>query len=98
MPKIEYRSGFPWSPVDALHNYVGAPDQARFPGYFSVDARVGKDFKVNEKYTVRFAVSGSNLTDHFNPVSIHSNFADPAYGVFFGESRRRYTADFDVIF
>ena len=98
MPKIEYRSGFPWSTVDALQSYVGAPDQARFPGYFSVDARVSKDFKVNEKYTVRFAVSGSNLTDHFNPVSVHSNLADPAYGVFFGEYRRRYTADFDVIF
>ncbi len=98
MPKIEYRTGFPWSPVDVLQNYVGTPNQARFPNYLSVDARVNKDFKVTDKYTLRIGISGSNLTDHFNPVSVHSNTADPAYGIFFGEYRRRYTADFDVIF
>jgi hypothetical protein len=98
MPKAEFRSGLPWSSVDVFQNYFGAPNRARFPGYFSADARVSKDFRVSEKYTFRISVSGSNLTDHFNPVSIHTNIADPAYGVFFGEYRRRYTADFDVVF
>jgi hypothetical protein len=98
MPKVEFRSGLPWSAVNVFQNYVGTPNQNRFPDYLSVDLRVSKDFRVSDKYTVRFAVSGSNLTDHFNPVSIHVNTADPAYGVFFGEFRRRYTADFDVIF
>ncbi len=98
MPKVEFRSGLPWSAVNVFQNYVGVPNQNRFPDYFSVDLRVSRDFKVSDKYTLRFAVSGSNLTDHFNPVSIHVNTADPAYGVFFGEFRRRYTADFDVIF
>ena len=42
--------------------------------------------------------AGANLTDHFNPVSAHTNVADPQYGVFFGQYRRRFTADFDVIF
>jgi hypothetical protein len=98
MPKVEFRSGLPWSAVNVFQNYVGVPNQNRFPDYLSVDLRLSKDFKVSDKYTLRFAVSGSNLTDHFNPVSIHVNTADPAYGVFFGEFRRRYTADFDVIF
>ena len=69
---------------------------ARFPNFFSLDARVTKDVKVTDKYTFRFGVSGSNLTDHFNPISVHANTSDPAYGIFFGEYRRRYTADFDV--
>lgn len=98
MPRIEYRSGFPWSAVDAMQNYVGVPDTRRFPGYLSADAKVTRDFKVSDKYTVRIGVTGSNLTNHFNPVSVHSNTADPAYGVYFGEYRRRYTVDFDVIF
>lgn len=98
MPKAEYRSGMPWSSLDVMQNYAGAPNSQRFPNYFSLDARISKDFKVNDKYSVRFAISGSNLTNHFNPVSIHSNIADPVYGVFFGEYRRRYTADFDVLF
>ncbi len=98
MPKVEFRSGLPWSPLNVFQTYAGAPDQARFPPYLSVDLRVNKDFRVSDKYTLRIGVSGSNLTDHFNPVSIHTNIADPAYGVFFGEYRRRYTADFDVLF
>ena len=98
MPKVEYRSGFPWSSFDAAQQYVGVPNSSRFPASFSVDARVTKDFKVNDKYSVRFGVSGSNLTNHFNPISVHANIADPVYGLFFGEYHRRYTADFDVLF
>ena len=98
MPKVEYRTGFPYSSLDARQQYVGLPNQSRFPGYLSVDARISKDVKVSDKYTLRFSIVGSNLTDHFNPISVHANTADPLYGLFFGEYRRRYTADFDVIF
>jgi len=98
MPKVEYRSGFPWSPLNQAQQYVGIPNQSRFPDSFSVDARVTKDFKVTDKYSFRFGVSGSNLTNHFNPISVHANTGDPAYGLFFGEYHRRYTADFDVLF
>jgi hypothetical protein len=98
MPKVEYRSGFPWSSYDAAQQYAGLPESARFPARFSMDARVTKDIKVTDKYSFRFGVSGSNLTNHFNPISVHANIADPAYGIFFGEYHRRYTADFDVLF
>ncbi len=98
MPKVEYRTGFPYSALDQRQQYVYLPNQSRFPSYLSVDARISKDVKVSEKYTFRFSIIGSNLTDHFNPISVHANTADPLYGVFFGEYRRRYTADFDVIF
>ena len=98
MPKLEYRTGFPYSSLDVRQQYVGFPNQSRFPGYLSVDARVSKDFKVSERYSLRFSISGFNLTDHFNSVSVHANIADPQYGVFFGQYRRRFTADFDVIF
>jgi hypothetical protein len=54
--------------------------------------------KVSPKYTVRLSVSGYNLTNHFNPEAFHNNVADPAYGLFFGQRGRRFTADFDVIF
>jgi hypothetical protein len=36
--------------------------------------------------------------DHFNPEAVHANIADPAYGFFFGQRTRRYTADFDIVF
>jgi hypothetical protein len=97
-PLIEYRSGFPYSALDAAQNWVGTPNANRFPDFVSVDARFSKDLKVNPKYTVRLSVSSYNLTNHFNPEAVHTNVADPAYGFFFGQRGRRFTADFDVIF
>ena len=53
---------------------------------------------MNPKYAVRLSVSSYNLTDHFNPEAVHWNVNDPAYGLFFGQRGRRFTADFDVLF
>ena len=97
-PVVEYRTGFPYLVTDVAQNYAALPYSNRFPAFFSIDSRVSKDFKVNPKYTVRLSVSAYNLTDHFNPEAVHGNTADPAYGFFFGQRSRRYTADFDVIF
>jgi carboxypeptidase family protein len=97
-PLIEFRSGFPYAMTDAYQNYVGVPNAQRFPTFVSVDSRFSKDVKMNSKYTVRLSVSSYNLTNHFNPEAIHNNVADPAFGLFFGQRGRRFTADFDVIF
>ena len=100
LPVLEYRNGFRYARVDALGDYVGMPfgDRTRFPNFFSADARILKDVKVNPKYTLRFSVSGFNLTNHFNALNVHANTADPEYGVFFGNYHLRYRADFDVLF
>ena len=97
-PVFEYRNGFPYSVVDGQQRYVGVPNSQRFPNFLSADARVWRDFKVSPKYSVRLSVSGFNLTNHFNPEATHWNTADSAYGLFFGDRHRRFTADFDVLF
>jgi len=97
-PMVEWRNGFPYASVDAAQNYVGIPNQTRFGDFFSLDSRVSKDIKVNDKYSLRLSVSGFNVTNHFNPLQVHSNIDDPAYGVFFGNHKRRFRLDFDVIF
>jgi carboxypeptidase family protein/TonB-dependent receptor-like protein len=97
-PMIEWRNGFPYASTDVLQNYVGIPNQTRFPDFLSLDSRVSKDFKVNDKYSLRFSVSGFNVTNHFNPLQVHSNIDDPVYGSFFGNHKRRLRLDFDVIF
>jgi hypothetical protein len=95
---LEYRNGFPYSILDAAQNYVGTPNENRYPNFFALDARVSKDIKVHPKYSIRLSISGFNLTNHFNPESLHNNIADPLYGVFFGQRERKFTADFDVLF
>uniref|UniRef100_Q01SF8 TonB-dependent transporter Oar-like beta-barrel domain-containing protein n=1 Tax=Solibacter usitatus (strain Ellin6076) TaxID=234267 RepID=Q01SF8_SOLUE len=97
-PVIEYRSGFPYITTDAAQNYFGQPNDRRFPRFFSLDSRLSKDFQVTKSYAVRLAVSGFNLTNHFNPEAVHANIADPAFGYFFGHRGRRFTLDFDVLF
>lgn len=97
-PMIEWRDGFPYASTDVMQNYVGVPNQTRFPDFLSLDSRVSKDFRINDKYALRFSVSGFNVTNHFNPLQVHSNVDDPVYGSFFGTHKRRLRLDFDVIF
>jgi hypothetical protein len=99
-PKIEWRSGFPYHSFDVYQNYIetSKAENARFPGYFDMDARVAKDIKMNSKYTLRPSISINNLTNHFNGLEVHSNIADPQYGQFFGSYNRRMRVDFDLVF
>jgi hypothetical protein len=97
-PMLEWRNGFPYSTTNVAQDYVGLPNTTRFPQFYSLDSRVSKDFKLSDKYSVRFSVSGFNLTNHFNPLDVHSNIDDFRYGVFFGNHKRRFRLDFDVIF
>jgi hypothetical protein len=41
---------------------------------------------------------GLNLTNHFNPIAVHSNIGDPQFGTFFGVYKRQFKLDFDVLF
>jgi hypothetical protein len=97
-PLAEFRNGFTYSVLDKAQNFVGLPNTSRYPAFYSVDARLSKDIKLSDKYTVRLSLSGFNLTDHFNPTAVHYNIADPQFGLFFGSYQRKFTVDFDVIF
>ncbi len=100
MPLVEFRTGFPFARLDALQNYAGIPysDSTRFPDFFSADARVIKNFKVNSKYTLRVSLTGLNVSNRFNALAVHNNIADPQYETFFGNYHRRYRFDFEVLF
>ena len=97
-PMIEWRNGFPFAPIDAAQDYVGIPNGKRYPNFLSLDSRVSKDIKLSDKYSLRFSVSAFNVSNHFNPIQVHPNIDDSAYGVFFGSHKRRFRVDFDVIF
>jgi hypothetical protein len=97
-PIAEFRSGFPYAITDAHQAYVGQPYSSSYPTFFSLDSRISKDVKVNPRYSVRFSVSSFNMTNHWNPDSVFGNTSAPEYGLFFGQHKRRFQADFDVIF
>ncbi len=98
-PHIEYRNGFPYQPTNVYQQWVPMiGPQYRYPNYFSLDMRVSKDVQVNLQHAVRLSLTVRNLTNHFNPLEVHSNFADPQYGTFFGNYDRKFLFDFDFLF
>ncbi len=100
IPKLEYRNGFPYQPVDVFQQYISSVSgpQYRFPRYFALDVRVSKDIQVTAKHAVRLSLTFLNLTNHFNPLEVHSNVADPLYGTFFGNYNRKVLLDFDFLY
>ena len=98
-PHIEWRNGFPYQSVNVLQQYFSARtgSQPRFPRYFSFDLLVSKDFQITKKHTIRISLPMTNLTNHFNPLEVHSNIADPYYGYFFGNYPRKILLDFDFL-
>ncbi len=97
-PIIEYRSGFPFSEVDVRQNFVGEANSRRFPNFLSFDSRLTRQFQITPKYAARFALSGFNMTNHFNALDVHRNILDPRFGIIFGNMQRFFRLDFDVIF
>jgi len=111
-PLVEWRTGLPYAVFDEGQNYFGQPfsDKTRFPKFFSLDARFIREFGINEAVksmlnrnlknttSVRVSVSFYHLTNHFNPTSVHANVVDPQFGLFFGENKRRFRVDFDLVF
>ena len=99
-PILEWRTGFPFSILDQVQNYVGLRNAGnhRFPNFFSLDAELSKEFSLTKKYGFRISVRGFNLTDHFNPRNVRNNLRDPQFGAFLNSYRRFFTGGFDIIF
>jgi hypothetical protein len=90
-------SGFPYSNLDVYQNYVGLPNSLRFPIYFTLDAKVYRDFKIRIPFMdrsrarkIRLGVFSLDVTNRQNPHDVFNNTAAvfPAFGQFAGFSRR----------
>ncbi len=96
-PMVEWRTGFPYTAVDEAQDYASVPNSRRFPSFFSLDLRVSRDIEFR-KHMFRLSFSVFNLTNHWNPDTVRLNVADPQFGEFLGQHKRRYRLDFDILF
>ena len=102
-PIFDVHSGFPYSPVDVLQNYVGAPNGRRFPAFLSLDLKLSKDFRLPlipwlKNHKLRGAIAVYNLTNHANPRDVFANIASPFFGHFVGFQHRSYETWFDIVY
>jgi hypothetical protein len=101
-PVADYHSGFPYSPVDVLQNYVGTPDSERFPHFFSLDMKLSKEFHLPLPYIKKHMLRGSlmifNLSNHSNFRDVYNNTSSPYYGDFVGNQHRFFDSELDVLY
>lgn len=96
-PVADVHSGLPFSNVDVLQNYAGVPNDKRFPIYFSLDARLYREFAFHiprtgssQIHKLRLGVYSTDITNRQNPHDVYNNITSPVFGQFAG-FQRRYT-------
>jgi hypothetical protein len=102
-PVLDLHTGFPYSAVDELQNYVGQPNSLRLPGFMSLDLKLSKDFRIPfvpwvKKHTLRGAVAVYNLTDNLNPRDVYNNVTSPYFRHFAGPQHTFFEPFLDFVY
>ena len=93
---VDWRSGYPFTSVNASQVLVGSPNGQRFPDYLSFSP--GLEFRFHFRKT-HFGLRGvaENVTGHDNPYSVYNVVDSPHYGTFTGKQGRSLTARIRII-
>jgi len=80
-PVTEWRSGFPYSVLNARYFYAGTPHDRTFPSFLSTDMVIYRTFTVRRR-SADLGVQVFNITNHRNPRDVYSVSAAPRFGQF----------------
>jgi hypothetical protein len=87
-PVIEIRSGFPWSAVDELQNFVGERNRAgRLPRVRTFDVSLSRPWHV-WKYRFRGGIKVNNIFGASAERDVQSNIGSPNFGQFLNPIER----------
>jgi hypothetical protein len=100
---LDLHTGFPYSAVDALENYVGQPNSLRLPTFMSFDLKLSKDFRIKflpwvRNHTIRGALCVYNVTNHLNPRDVYNNVTSPNFGHPAGPQHRFLDPLVDIVY
>ena len=94
-PVVDVHTGFVYSDLDVLQNYVGTPNGQRYPTFFSFDAQIYRDFRLHlpfvgnrSRHKIRLGAYSINLTNHGNFNDVYNNITSSVFGQFVGFQRR----------
>ncbi len=102
-PVVDIHTGFPYSALDELQEYVGQPNTLRMPIFTSFDLKLSKDFRIKfipwvRDHTVRGSVTIYNVTNHLNPRDVYNNITSPNFGHFAGPQHRFFDPIVDLVY
>jgi hypothetical protein len=80
-PAVDWRTGFPYTPLDIDQHYAGAANSVRFPDYFSLDVTTFKTFDIFSR-KMDLGLQFFNLTSHVNPRDVINVVGSPRYQEF----------------
>jgi hypothetical protein len=103
-PILDVHSGYAYSNVDVLQDYVGTPNGQRFATYLSLDVKIYRVFPVpfiskksGKIHHIRLGFYSLNITNHGNFNAVYNNVTAPNFGQFVGFLDRRDGAVIDFI-
>jgi type II secretory pathway pseudopilin PulG len=103
-PILDVHSGYAYSNVDVLQDYVGTPNGQRFATYLSLDVKIYRVFQVpflgaksGKIHHIRLGFYSLNITNHGNFNAVYNNVTAPNFGQFVGFLDRRDGAVIDFI-
>src|SRR5580692_4018735 len=103
-PILDVHTGYPYSNVDVLQDYVGTPNGQRFATYLSLDVKIYRVFQVpflgvksGKIHHIRLGFYALNVTNHGNFNAVYNNVTAPNFGQFVGFLDRRDGAVIDFI-
>ena len=95
-PLADWHTGYPYSNIDVVQNYVGTPNGQRFANYFALDIKFYREFRVpfgdksnGKSHHVRLGFYSLNVTNHGNFNAVFNNVTAPNFGQFTGFLDRR---------
>ena len=105
-PIADIHTGYPYSNIDALQNYVGTPNGQRFNSFFTLDVKLYREFRIpflgsehgrGKAHHVRLGIYSLNITNHGNFNAVYNNVTAPNFGQFAGFQDRREGAVIDFV-
>jgi hypothetical protein len=105
-PIADIHTGYPYSNIDTLQNYVGTPNGQRFNSFFTLDVKLYREFRIpflgsehgrGKAHHVRLGIYSLNITNHGNFNAVYNNVTAPNFGQFAGFQDRREGAVIDFV-
>ena len=97
MPVFDIHTGFPYSTVNELREFVGPRNEQQFRQFNSFDLQVLREFRLpfrGKERTVKVGLGVFNLFDHSNPRDVQNDLASNRFGQFFNGSPRTFRGKF----
>jgi TonB-dependent receptor-like protein len=101
LPVLDVHTGFPWSPIDQAHDFVGPRDSQRYPRFTSFDLQVTRPVRLpipHEHLKARIGFSVFNLFNGFNPRDVQADVNSVRYAALFNGVGRTFRGKFILDF